>query len=136
MLKRVQAHSHHPVAYWRSEPQPWCDVDISFKARPGRRVYRYWLTLMSRSDIESDLSMKTGDPLGDLRGIQLALKDSAIHIAAQRGGPRMPHVFTSAEYIDRPIAEVMLRAFMAQLGLRRTKFVWRKPASGFLSIPC
>lgn len=55
--KRVLVRCYEPIAVDPTYRQPWGDVWIRFKAKPGRRVYTFGPTLISRPEVERDLEM-------------------------------------------------------------------------------
>lgn len=121
----------------------WADVWLRFKARPGRTTYTYAPTLLSRSELQSDLrdAREAADEseeklphLKRLEEIHALLVSSVVYVDFGYPDPRCPDIYTAAEAIDRREAEAMLGVFVATLGFHQVKFTWTKPS--FLILPC
>jgi hypothetical protein len=135
--KRVLVRCYEPIATDPSYRQPWSDVWIRFKARPGRRIYKYGPTLISRPELHLDLrrareraaeeaSEEAAADLADNERIDALLKTVPIYVHTGYPEPLYPNIYTTADWIDRREAEKILQALMTELGFGRVKFVWRK----------
>lgn len=135
--KRVLVKCYDRIATDPFCRQPWLDVWIRFKARPGRRSYEYGPTLISRTELRADLRWSrkraaeepSGEAAADVAAderIETLLMTSPVYIHTGFPEPLYPNIYTSAEGIDRREAERMLQALMTELGFGRVKFVWRK----------
>lgn len=134
-MKRVLVRCYEPIAVDRDYRQPWSDVWIRYKARPGRQVYGFAPTLISRHEWmfnlqeaqdEARTSKKAQTEVKRLESVVARLQTSAVYVEID-GPDSGPTVYSAAEWIDRREAETMLRAFMALRGFLRIKFLWSRP---------
>ena len=56
IVKRVRVTCYEPIAVHPTYRQPWADVWVTFTAKPGRRRYEFAPTLLSRPELDVDLS--------------------------------------------------------------------------------
>ena len=135
-MKRVLVRCYESIAVDRDCRQPWSDVWIRYKARPGRRVYGFAPTLISRRELkftlrqaqeEARTSEEAQVEVKRLEGIVARLQKSAVHVEIDGPDSECPNIYSVAAWIDRHEAETMLRAFMALRGFRRIKFLWSRP---------
>jgi hypothetical protein len=134
MKKRVRVQCYDPISADLNYRQPWSDVWIRFKAGPGRKIYTYAPTLLSRPELHTDIRMAREDvsesegelaEVERLERINAHLASSPVYIDTEYPDRKYPNIYTAAEWIDRQEAEAMLHAFMATLGFRHTKFQWK-----------
>ena len=135
-MKRVLIRCYEPITVDPDYRQPWSDVWIRYKARPGRRVYGFAPTLISRREWmfnlqeaqdEARTSEKAQVEVKRLESVIARLQTSAVHVEIDGQDSACPNIYSVAEWIDRREAETMLRAFMALRGFRRIKFLWSRP---------
>ena len=135
-MKRVFVRCYEPIAVDRDCRQPWSDVWIRYKARPGRRVYSFAPTLISRREWmfnlqeaqdEARTSKKAQTEVKRLESVVARLQTSAVYVEIDGPDSECPNIYSVTEWIDRNEAETMLRAFMALRGFRRIKFLWSRP---------
>ena len=55
-MKRVRVTCHEPIVADPAYRQPWADVWVTFTGKPGRRRYEFAPTLLSRPELDVDLS--------------------------------------------------------------------------------
>jgi hypothetical protein len=137
--KRVRLTCHEPFAVDPTQKQPWADVYVMFKTRPGRRGVPIEPTLMSRSDLERTVeSMESlaaehpgmfADDVVEQRALLARVVEEGIVIDANddqftRG---LPDIYTSAWLMDRAEAERMLRVLLLRYGIRQCRFDWVRP---------
>ena len=135
-MKRVLVRCYEPIAVDWDYRQPWSDVWIRYKARPGRRVYGFAPTLISRREWmfnlqeaqdEARTSKKAQTEVKRLESVVARLQTYAAYVEIDGPDSECPNIYSAAEWIDRREAETMLRAFMALRGFRRIKFLWSRP---------
>jgi len=137
-MKHVRAICHEPIAIRPDFKQPWADVWIRYKAAPGRKVYEYGPTLVTKPDAERDFEIsktcQAEHPELDFSS-DIAESERVMAFFANGGDILIgndwehgtPTIYTAKDYIDRPEAERMLRALMLHLGFRSIKLKWNKP---------
>ena len=137
-MKKVAVECWAPFAVEPTATQPWADVSIWYRARPGRRKYEFNPTLCSRGELRTDLreaksafeadqSGENAAELARLENFSQRLEREGVVMDMFHPDPTWPNIYTSAETIDRAQAEVILAAFLLKLGFRRVKFRWIKP---------
>lgn len=144
--KRVLVVCHEPIAIDPTSRQGWADVWIRFKAKPGRSVYRWAPTLVSRSDLVRDLELtrkvQTENPdldfVEEVRDLEAALERLKTEPRFVDDHPDLlsrgiPTIYTAADTLDRREAEAMLDVLLARLGQRNARYHWKRP--GFVVIP-
>lgn len=135
-MKRVLVRCYEPIAVDQDCRQPWSDVWIRYKARPGRRVYGFAPTLISHRELlfnlrqaqdEARTSKKAQTEVKRLENVIARLQTSAVYVEIDGLDSECPNIYSAAKWIDRREAETMLRAFMALRGFRWIKFLWSRP---------
>lgn len=130
-MKHVRTWCHGPIAVAPLYRQPWADVWLRFRGRPGRKVYTYGPTLISKPELHGALRFQRDLDPPDLKEIAKLERAAArietrdLLIVPDPG--RCPDIYTAADYIDRREAERMLQFLMTSLGFGRTRFVWARP---------
>lgn len=133
--KRITCRGHCPIFVDPDYKQPWADVWIRFKARPGR-AFEFGPTLMTKQDVEAHLKITEecqaehpefdyGKDIADARRALAALEVSDVYVDPEIH--HGPEIYTSRDGIDRNEAERMLSAFVARYGYKNLKFVWKRP---------
>lgn len=133
--KRVICRSHGAIAAGPQYHTHWEDVWLTWKGKPGRRIYRAAPMIATRADLEAELWIDRDvqkkhpehDYSDDIRlAEELLSKLDAAPFA--RDNWDCPNVYTNAEAIDRAEAERMLAWFLEDAhGVRNPKFAWKKP---------
>jgi len=130
--KTVRIYCYEPVAKYPEAQQPWSDVYLSFKAKPGRKVYRYapTITTLAYMKIMNDFMVLGGtlQPEYSDALIQLVEKNGILIDTTEHGKPDMPEIFVSNDYLDRLTIEGILRIFLKTLQIGNVKFKWDKPS--------
>ena len=115
--------------------QPWADVWVTFSGKPGRRRYEFAPTLLSRPELDLDLSNAKDEAnssseysghIARLEKIVAVLRSQRVYVDPAYPNPYYPNVYTAAPWIDRSEAEAMLAYFLRALGIPRVKFAWQK----------
>lgn len=135
--KRVRVTCHSPFAVYPEAEEPWTDVWLAWKERPGRACRRAGPTLCGRSNLEWDMEatascIEKHGPEGfdedrDYeRRILAAIEADGI---ATLDTENCPNIYTSRPYIDRAEAERMLAWWLARShGIHNPRFDWRRPS--------
>ena len=147
-LKTVRVECFEPLAVDRDARQTWADLWIRFKAKPGRRVVRLALTLISRIDLEQQVRRESADAQLSTDGARRAgevaaqTRPSALLAAVLREGvaldlvtpPGLPRgyrlltIYTAASLLHRAEAERMIRHLLeVDCGIRRCRLHWQRP---------
>lgn len=143
--KRIQLYCHEPYVLRPAYQQPWSDVWIRYKTRPGR-VHRYGPTLISLPDQRRTVDFLKGfyrnhpefeDDTEEVSNAEKVLarleKGETVVEEGTAPGFNCPTIYTPANGIDRAEAERMIYLFLASVGVRRAKLVWKRPS--ILAIP-
>jgi hypothetical protein len=139
-VKRVRVSCHEPLAVDPQARQPWADVYLRFKTRPGNHVVRSGPTLMGRNDLRRTIAstrrLATNDadgPFAEELAVAEALLarvdvDGIVVDTASEGYARgCPDVYTAAPELDRAEASRMILAVLALHGVTRCRLDWRRP---------
>lgn len=138
-MKRVCVECDEPIVVGPDWPQPWSDVFIRFKVRPGRREPRYGPTLYSRPELRAWIAHDLA--YGDLRevdrlgAVEARLDREGIVVSREPGKLGIPDVFTTADAITRSEANRMLAILMREMGYGACKFAWRRLPREFVIMP-
>jgi hypothetical protein len=128
--KLVRCKCHEPIGLSREACQPWADVWIRFTAKPGRKARGYGPTLIAMPSLLSDLECaeRAGDQqeVAELKTI-IALLEKWEVVIGNDWGYGTPSIYTRSDYINRQVAETMLREMMAWLGYKKARFKWERP---------
>ena len=99
-MKRVSVECNEPIAVEPDWPQPWSDVFLRFKERPGRRERRYGPTLYSRPELRAwiaqDLAHGDFREIDRLAAVEARLDNEGIVVSRIPGKLGIPDVFTTA----------------------------------------
>lgn len=134
--KRVVCRGHCPIFVEPDYPQPWADVWVRFKGRPGK-VFTFGPTLVTKRELEVDLMLDEqvqaehpefdySEEINDNRKALdgLAADDIVVGPVSPYG---TPSIYTTKDFIDRREAERMLAKFIGTFGYRNLKFIWKRP---------
>jgi hypothetical protein len=136
---------HSPFAVWPEAQEPWADVWVSWKERPGRPRRKFGPTLIARSNLEFDLQitrkcLADAEQAGDGEMITAhraeleqqedthrhLLVDKLLHSDA--ADDHAPDIYVDQDYLDRPTAERMLACWLRDVhGIAHPKFEWDHP---------
>ena len=126
--KEIRCICHSPFAVWSTVEEPWSDVWVRWKTRPGRPTERYAPTLIARSDLEDELART---PAGTEHEQLAALLRRLTTDGQEYDGDareRLPNLYTHAPQLTRAVAEQLLTAWLADVhGIINPKFHWQKP---------
>ena len=132
------------IAVWRDAEEPWADVWVRWKTRPGRRCEMYGPTLMARADVEGEIQTAqhaldhphADDPdWGPLFERIKTEAEARLRRLSTDGqeydtDPHdpVPNLWTNAPWLTRATAEQLLAAWLADVhGISNPKFEWDHP---------
>jgi len=145
--KHVRCICHKPfaVVQYREVGEPWADVWVRWRERPGR-VKAFGPTLMARADVVGEVEkytwciehyQKTGDAhmeafaREELPQAQALLQrlDAEGWIFDRDPREGTPNLYTIRPWLTRATAEELLTKWLAAVhGVRQPKFEWDRPA--------
>lgn len=143
--KVIRCITSSPFAIYPEAEEPWSDVWVSWKERPGRSRRKFGPTLLARVDtrgeVEKDeflipLYAAEGNSemeefcREDLPKAQEMLRrvDAEDGIIDPDPKESCPNLYTTAEWLTRQTAEEMLARWLREVhGIRHPKFRWNHP---------
>ena len=141
--KRIHVTCHSAFAVYPKAAEPWADVWLAWKERPGRACRRTGPTLCGKANLEWDMQI-TNDCIAKHgpedhaegqeyeRRILAAVEADGI---ATLDTENCPNIYTARPYIDRSEAEKMLAWWLARAhSIRNPKFIWRRPSAFVQSV--
>jgi hypothetical protein len=146
--KVIRCISYSPFTVYPKAEEPWDDVWVSWKERPGRPRRKYGPTLIARADVRGEvekyeflipLYSKGGssenaemeefarEELPKAREM-LAQLDWSEFIIDRDPKEKIPNLYTRQEWLTRETAEELLAVWLREVhGIRNPKFEWDHP---------
>lgn len=136
-MKKIIVNCHEPIAIDKKYDQTWSDVYLRFKSKPGKKVYLYNITLISKISFDEDVDIikKSAEKYKELNFSQELEKNQLIEdyltkgiIYVDNGNDNSYDIYTPTKWINRTEANRLLNYFLNKIGHSSNfKFVWKRP---------
>ena len=143
--KHVRCICHSAFAVYPDAEEPWSDVWVRWRDRPGR-VRAYGPTLISRADVlgevekyefliphyskdgSTEMEQFSREELPKARELLARLDAERYIIDDENPSEHTPNLYTAAEWLTRATAEDLLAVWLLDAhGIRNAKFEWDRP---------